>query len=87
MALACLLIFIQSTLAAQIACTRDYYGSPSPTECDELLASLPNDDRPRLFDEEQMRTRCGLDFPGVKNPYPNQVFQVPAYWSLSMCHQ
>ncbi len=78
------LLRYQPTSAAQVACTKDYYGAPAPRDCEELLNALPHDDQLRLFDEEQMRAAEGLNFPGVKNAYSSQVFQVPAYWSLSM---
>lgn len=75
---------VYTALAAQIACVKEYYGAPSPRDCDELLESFAdgNDNQPRFFDEEQLRIPGGLNFPGVQNVYPTQVVQVPAYWSL-----
>lgn len=73
------------SLAAKVSCNRDNYGTPRASDCDELLRIFanPTDDQPRLFDDEQLRTPGGLNFPGVKNVFPDQVVQVPAYWSLS----
>lgn len=79
-----LLIFVHTTLAVRIECAKDYYGTPSSQDCDSLLESFADssDNQPRLFDDEQLRTPGGFDFPGVHNIYPTQVVQVPAYWSL-----
>ncbi len=73
------------SLANRVSCIKEYYGTPKPSDCDELLGIVAdaNDDQPRLFDQEQLRIMGGLNFPGVKNVYPAQVVQVPAYWSLS----
>ena len=81
---ACLLQQIQSIVAIQIACNREYYGAPNLQDCEALLSLLPYDDQERLFDEEQLRLPDSLNYPGVDNVYPSQVFQIPAYWSLSM---
>lgn len=72
-------------ITGSIVCISDYYGSPNEDDCDELLDNIAdyNDNHPRLFDEEQLRTPGGLSFPGVKNVYPTSVVQVPGFWSLS----
>lgn len=73
------------SFAARVSCIKEYYGTPRASDCDELLGIFANanDDQPRLFDDEQLRTPGGFSFPGVKNTFPSQVVQVPAYWSLS----
>ena len=83
--LICIGAFIRASFANQGACSKEIYGTPRPLDCLELLRSLAdiNDNHPRLFDEEQLRTPGGSVFPGVKNIYPTQVFQLPGYWSLS----
>ena len=79
-----LLVLLSPSLAAQITCMKAFYGSPRSSDCEQLLYSFASDDdnRPRLFDEEQLRTDGGLGFPGVTNVYSTFVFQLPAYWSL-----
>lgn len=80
-----LCLITQHSLASRVSCVKEYYGTPRSSDCDELLGIFAdaNDNQPRLFDDEQLRTPGGLSFPGVKNVYPDQVVQVPAYWSLS----
>lgn len=78
------LVPVHHAVATQISCSKELYGVPRASDCEELLQSFADlsDDQPRLFDEEQLRTSDGLHFPGVKNDYPTSVVQVPAYWSL-----
>ena len=80
-----LLTSITAASITQTTCLKELYGSPRPSDCEELLKSFADiyDDQPRLFDEEQLRTPDGLYFPGVKNDYPTSIVQLPAYWSLS----
>ena len=66
-----------------VRCTKEFYGSPSVSQCGMMLAAFaPSaDNRPRYFDEEQVRAN-GLNWPGVFNNYPTEVVQLPGYWSL-----
>ena len=83
--IAMLLASLHKSFAIEIGCVKEFYGAPLASDCEALLKSFADidDDRPRLFDEEQLRATGDLNFPGVKNDYPTKVVQVPAYWSLS----
>ena len=82
-----LLVLVSISLSSEIGCLKDIYGSPRPSDCEQLLSSFADerDNQPRLFDEEQLRSPIGFDFPGVENRYPTEIVQLPAYWSLSRC--
>ena len=76
---------IYSQFDAELRCAKPFYGSPGSYDCTLVLQKLASlyDDRPRYFDEEQLRGGPSHDFPGVKNDQVTQVVQLPGYWSLS----
>lgn len=86
--LAAYLCLISASLAEQIQSRKKWYGSPNSIDCAELLKAVVdgNDHHARYFDEEQVRTGDGLDFPGVVNHYPAQIVQLPTFWSQGISY-
>ncbi len=75
------LIFTNLATSIDFRCdTR--YGTPKLDDCYFLLQTFPRDSNPHVFDEEQLHTE-GTSWPGIINPFPRRVEQLPKYWSLS----
>ena len=74
--------FVFAAVAASVYLDCRYtYGVPKMIDCLTLLQTLPNDAYPTVFLEEQLVT-AGASWPGIINPFPRPVQQLPKYWSL-----
>ena len=66
-------------------CNINPYGAPHAEDCAYLLETFADsqDAKLRIFDEEELRTGRDGSWPGIINPFPEAVVQVPKFWSKS----
>ena len=66
-------------------CNNNPYGKPRVEDCSDLLNRFADghDGQMRIFDEEQLRSSTGGSWPGIRNPFPAKVVQIPKFWSRS----
>ena len=69
--------------SARVYCSTNL-GAPGLSSCYGLLQTFPSGSAPQIFNEEQLRPLGGpgSSWPGVLNPYPRPVEQLPKYWSI-----
>ena len=68
-------------------CNNNPYGQPRFEDCSYLLNRFADshDGQLRIFDEEQLRSAVGGSWPGIRNPFPAKVVQIPKFWSKCEC--
>ena len=83
MYLVCLILPVLSFAFDTPCCNNNPYGRPGLEACASLLATFADsrDAQPRIFDEEQLRSSSTGSWPGIRNPFPREVIQIPKYWS------
>lgn len=64
-------------------CNNNPYGQPRFRDCSYLLNRFADshDGQLRIFDEEQLRSNVDGSWPGIRNPFPAKVVQIPKFWS------
>lgn len=83
-------LFIPGLLAvtsySPATCNISPYGEPDSYDCHLLAQAFADgqDDRLRVFDEEQLRGDDYGNWPGIRNPFQTGAVQIPRLWSRSM---
>ena len=69
------------------SCDLSIYGKPNKDDCLNLFekfTSTQNLNKPRFFDEEQLRVDSENAWPGVDNVFQQPIVQLPKYYAMSM---
>ena len=77
------LFLTQHTLAFNVMCDREHFGTPSRDDCLPLYSRLADwaDKQSRLFGEPDILPGQDYSWPAIINPFQVDVVQVPKYWT------